>query len=220
MFRNLEIRWKLAALLVLPLVGLIVFASSQLHASATRQAQADRLNRLSGLAVDLTGLTDALQQERATSSGYMASARRRFLADMTSDRRVTDRAARALHSRVGTLPLADYSPRLQSDLNDAVRRLDELRDWRRSLDTTSPAVTRVVNFYGELLDSLLAVIAAIGVEPGSEGFAASVAALVEISRAKEAASQSTSLLLTALIRREFGAGEYQRFASLVGAEDS
>jgi Nitrate and nitrite sensing/HAMP domain len=220
MFRNLEIRWKLTALLVLPLVGLIVFASFQLHASAARQAQADRLNRLSGLAVDLSGLTDALQQERATSSGYMASGRRRYLADMASDRRVTDRAARSLRSRVGTLPLADYSPRLQTDLNDAVRRLGELRDWRRSMDTTSPAVTRVVNFYGELLDSLLAVIAAIGVEPGSEGFAASVAALVEISRAKEAASQSTSLLLTALIQREFGAGEYQRFASLVGAEDS
>src|SRR5215218_773303 len=73
MFRNLEIRWKLAALLVLPLLGLIVFASSQVHASASRQQRADRLNRLSALAVDVTGLTDALQQERATSSGYVAS---------------------------------------------------------------------------------------------------------------------------------------------------
>jgi hypothetical protein len=220
MFRNLEIRWKLAALLVLPLLGLIVFASSQVHASASRQQRADRLNRLSALAVDVTGLTDALQQERATSSGYVASERRRYQSDMTADRGLADTAARSLRSRVGALPLADYSPRLQRDLNDALRRLGELQGWRRSMDTSSPAVTRVVNFYGELLDSLLAVTATIGVEPGSEGFAASVAALVEISRAKEAASQSTSLLLTALIQRQFGPGEYQRFASLVGAEDS
>ena len=220
MFRNLEIRWKLAVLLVLPLVGLIVFASSQVHASASGQARADRLNRLSGLAVDLSGLADALQQERATSSGHMASGRGRYQDDMTTDRRVADKAALALRSRVGTLDLTDYSPRLQGDVNDALRRLGELGGWRRSMDTSSLAVTRVVNFYGELLDSLLAVIAAIGVEPGSEGFAASVAAMVEISRAKEAASQSTSLLLTALIQREFGPGEYQRFANLVGAEDS
>jgi hypothetical protein len=220
MFRNLEIRWKLAALLVLPLVGLLVFASSQVHASASRQRRADRLNRLSALAVDVTGLTDALQQERASSSGFMASQRRRYERDMTADRALVDRAARSLRSRVGTLPLADYSPRLRRDLDEVIRRLGELQDWRGSMDTSPLAVTRVVNFYGEVLDSLLAVIADIGVEPGSEGFADSVAALVEISRAKEAASQSTSLLLTALIQRQFGPGEYQRFASLVGAEDS
>jgi signal transduction histidine kinase len=220
MFRNLEIRWKLAALLVLPLVGLLVFASSQVHASASRQRRADRLNRLSALAVDVTGLTDALQQERASSSGFMASQPRRYERDMTADRALVDRAARSLRSRVGTLPLADYSPRLRRDLDEVIRRLGELQDWRGSMDTSPLAVTRVVNFYGEVLDSLLAVIADIGVEPGSEGFADSVAALVEISRAKEAASQSTSLLLTALIQRQFGPGEYQRFASLVGAEDS
>jgi Nitrate and nitrite sensing/HAMP domain len=220
MFRNLEIRWKLAALLVLPLVGLIVFASSQVHASASRQRQADRLNRLSALAVDVTGLTDALQQERATSSGYIASGRRRYQSEMTADRGQADRAERSLRSRVGTLSVGDYSPRLQRDLNDAVRRLGELQGWRRLMETSPLAVTRVVNSYGELIDSLLDVIAAIGVEPGSEGFAANVAALVEISHAKEAASQSTSLLLTALLQRQFGPGEYQRFATLVGAEDS
>jgi Nitrate and nitrite sensing/HAMP domain len=220
MFRNLEIRWKLAALLVLPLVGLIVFASSQVHASASRQRQADRLNRLSALAVDVSGLTDALQQERATSSGYIASGRRRYQSKMSADRGQADRADRSLRSRVGMLPLEDYSPRLQRDLNDAVRRLGELQGWRRLMETSPLAVTRVVNSYGELIDSLLAVIAAIGVEPGSEGFAANVAALVEISQAKEAASQSTSLLLTALLQRQFGPGEYQRFATLVGAEDS
>jgi CHASE3 domain sensor protein len=220
MFRNLEIRWKLATLLVVPLVGLIAIAATQVYASASRQQRADRLNRLSALAVDVTGLTDALQQERATSSGYVASGQQRYQREMTADRAEADKAARALRSRVGTLPLADYSPRLQRDLNDAIRRLGELPDWRGSMETSSLAVTRVVSFYGELLDSLLAVIAAIGVEPGSEGFADSVAALVEISRAKEAASQSTSLLLTALIQRQYGPGEYQRFASLVGAEDS
>ena len=220
MFRNLEIRWKLAALLVLPLVGLIVFASSQVRASTSRQQRADRLNRLSALAVDVTGLTDALQQERATSSGYVASRRGRYQSEMPADRGQADRAIHSLRSRVDRLSLADYSPRLQGDLSDALRRLDELERWRRSMDTSSLAVTRVGNFYGELIDSLLAVIAAIGVEPGSEGFAASVAALVEISGAKEAASQSTSLLLTALIQRQFGPGEHQRFASLVGAEDS
>jgi methyl-accepting chemotaxis protein len=169
MFRNLEIRWKLAALLVLPLVGLIVFASSQVHASASRQQRADRLNRLSALAVDVTGLTDALQQERASSSGFMASQRRRYERDMTADRGLVDKAARSLRSRVGTLPPADYSPRLRRDLDDVVRRLGELQGWRVSMDTAPLAVTRVLNFYGQVLDSLLAVIADIGVEPGSEG---------------------------------------------------
>src|SRR6266545_3188230 len=143
MFRNLQIRSKLGAILVLPLVALIVFASLQVGSSISRRAEANRTNLLTGLANRLTALTDSLQQERATSTGYVASGKGKFRPEMMQSRAKADRNAASLR-----------------------------------------------------------------------------AALVEISRAKEAASQSTSLLFAALIKGEFGPGDYPRFATLVGEESS
>jgi hypothetical protein len=221
MFRNLQIRSKLGAILVLPLVALIVFASLQVGSSVARRSEANRTNRLTGLAVRLTALTDALQTERATSTGYVASQKAKFRPEMMKARTQTDRATTVLRDGVNDLDLGDYSQRLQSDIADTSRRLDGLGSWRNLLDGADlPVVTRVESFYGELLQSLLTVIADAGNEPGSRSVKADIAALVEISRAKEAASQSTSLLFAALIQHRFGPGEYQRFATLVGEESS
>jgi signal transduction histidine kinase len=221
MFRNLQIRSKLGAIVVVPLVALIVFASLQVGSSISQRTQANRSNRLTSLAVRLTALTDSLQQERATSTGYIASQTKSFRPDMMTNRAQVDRGAAALRQSLVDLDASEYSQRLQSDIADTTRRLDGLTAWRGTLDGNNlPVVARVESFYGELLQSLLTVISDIGNEPGSRSVKADIAALVEISRAKEAASQSTSLLFAALIAKQFGPGDYQRFASLVGEESS
>jgi signal transduction histidine kinase len=221
MFRNLQIRSKLGAILVLPLVALIVFASLQVGSSISRRAEANRTNLLTGLANRLTALTDSLQQERATSTGYVASGKGKFRPEMMQSRAKADRNAASLRDGLVDLDVSDYSARLRGDIADSSRRLNGLANWRTQLDGADlPTVTRVESFYGELLTSLLAVIADIGNEPGSRSVKADIAALVEISRAKEAASQSTSLLFAALIKGEFGPGDYPRFATLVGEESS
>ncbi len=220
MFRNLQIRSKLGAILVLPLAALLVFASFQVGASVSNRAAADRLNRLTGLAVRLTEVADKLQQERSTSSGFVASNQKRFQQEMVDSRGRVDREVGALRTNVAQLDLSEYSERLRTDLNDVLRRVGELETWRTSLDGQDIPVSRVVNFYGEMLQSLQAVIADIGVERGSENVKADIAALVEISRAKEAASQSTGVLLTAMLQKRFVSGDYQRFATLVGEEDA
>src|SRR6266511_74009 len=164
MFRNLQIRSKLGAILVLPLVALIVFASLQVGSSISRRAEANRTNLLTGLANRLTALTDSLQQERATSTGYVASGKGRFRPEMMQSRAKADRNAASLRDGLVDLDVSDYSARLRDDIADSSRRLDGL--------------------------------------------------------AKEAASQSTSLLFAALIKGEFGPGYYPRFATLVGEESS
>lgn len=77
MFGNLQIRSKLLAIVAVPLLALVAFASVQVVSSVRSRAHADRLNRATQLASNLTALVDALQRERAISRGYMASARGR-----------------------------------------------------------------------------------------------------------------------------------------------
>src|SRR5262245_53631343 len=130
MFRNLQIRSKLGAILVVPLVALIVFASLQVGSSISQRTQANRSNRLTSLAVRLTTLTDALQQERATSTGYVASQTQSFRPDMMTNRAQVDRGVAALRQSLVDLNVSEYSQRLQSDIADTTRRLDGLAAWR------------------------------------------------------------------------------------------
>src|SRR6266496_3694434 len=100
MFRNLQIRSKLGAILVLRLAA----------------------------------LADALQQERAISSGYVASRKSgSYHADMMNGRAAVDRGTASLRKTLVRLDLSDYSQRLQTDLGDASRRLDGIGNWRLSL---------------------------------------------------------------------------------------
>ena len=76
MFRNLQIRSKLGAILVLPLVALIVFASLQVGSSISQRTQANRSNCLTHSRLGepsptapamrgvLAGATHALDQPR------------------------------------------------------------------------------------------------------------------------------------------------------------
>jgi hypothetical protein len=86
MLQNLQIRSKLAALLILPLVALTVFASTQVVTAVRNSADAGRVNAVSHFSEDLVNLADALQRERALTMGFVASQRTANYGTMISDR--------------------------------------------------------------------------------------------------------------------------------------
>ena len=216
----MQIRSKLVAILVLPLLGLTVFAGSQVLTSVSTSVDADRLNRAAQLASGLTAVVDALQRERAVSSGYAASAEHAGDETMAADRVLADTALRSFRRGVRALDSHGFSSRLRHDLAGANARLDQLSAFRATLDHGPVAPERVAQFYGGLLESLLVVVGDISAEQGSSRLGGNVAALVAVARAKEAASQGQGLLLAALTASSFTSADYQRFAALAGAEQA
>ncbi len=213
MFQNLQIRSKLVAILILPLLAVTVFASSQVRASVSRRVDADRLNRAAQLASGLTALADALQRERAVTGGYVAGGKRTGHDAMIAGRVQTDTALRSFRHGVRALDGGGLSGRLGRDLAGAASRLDQLGGFRDTVDRRPAATQEVARVYGGLLESLLGVVGAISAEHGGN-----VAALMAIARAKEAASQAQDLLFAALSAGRFAAADYQRFAALTGEE--
>src|SRR6266545_998279 len=108
MLRNLQIRSKLVAILVLPLLALAVLASNQAISRISASASADRLARITQFgAVSLTDLVDALQRERAVTNWYVASGHRRNFGTMIADRVLVNEAAHALEASVRQVDLTD-----------------------------------------------------------------------------------------------------------------
>ena len=75
MIRNMQIRSKLIAVLVIPLVALTVLAALGIGAAVSRGVQADRVNDQTAFAISLSNLVHQLQRERDLSAAWVGSGR-------------------------------------------------------------------------------------------------------------------------------------------------
>ena len=220
MFRNLQIRSKLLAIVVVPLLALVVFASAQVVSSVRSRVEADRLNRATQFASSLTALVDSLQRERAISGGYVASGKRANFGTMIADRVLVNTALQSFQRNLRLLDSSGFSAQFSRDLGTANASLRDLTDFRSRMETQPLSSLQVAGYYGSQIDALLAVIGDIGAQQGSGSLGSNVDALVAAARAKEAASQSQGLLFAVLTAGAFGPEEYQQFASLTGEEQA
>src|SRR4029453_14248400 len=75
MIRNMQIRSKLIAVLLLPLVWLGVLAAIGVRANVSRGVQADRVNDQTAFATSISSLVHELQRERDLSAAWVGTGR-------------------------------------------------------------------------------------------------------------------------------------------------
>jgi Nitrate and nitrite sensing len=219
-FRNVQIRSKLLAIVAVPLLALMVFATVQAVSSVRSRVEADRLNRATQFASSLTALVDALQRERAISRGYVAGGKRANDGTMIADRVLVDTALQSFQENLRSLEERGFSAQFRRDVQSASASLRGLTGFRSRMESQPLNSLQVAGFYGTEIDALLAVIGDIGAQQGSSSLGNNVDALVAAARAKEAASQSQGLLFSVLTAGTFGPEEYQQFAALTGEEQA
>jgi hypothetical protein len=76
MFQNVQIRSKLIAILVGPLLALTILSSVGIGTNLAQSAEADRVNRLSLFTGKISALVNELQEERSRSLVYLGPPRR------------------------------------------------------------------------------------------------------------------------------------------------
>jgi Nitrate and nitrite sensing len=216
-FRNVQIRSKLLAIVLVPLLALVVFATVQVVSSVQSRIEADRLNRATRFASSLTALVDALQRERAISRGYVASAKSANYGTMIAGRVLVDTALQSFQKNLRSLDTSGFSAQFRGDLQTASATLGDLTGLRSRMESQPLTSLQVAGYYGSQIDALLAVIGDIGAQQGSGSLGNNVDALVAAAKAKEAASQSQGLF-SVLTAATFGPEEYQQFATLTGEE--
>jgi signal transduction histidine kinase len=220
MFRNLQIRSKLVAIVLIPLLALMAFATAHAVSSVRPRVEAERLNRATEFAETLTALVDALQRERAISSGFIGSARRTSYGTMITDRLVVNSALQSFDKSVRSLDTAGFSAQFRGDLTTASASLGELNGFRAEIESQSISPAQVAAGYGTEIETLLDVMGDISEQEGSGSLGKGVDALVAVSRAKEAASQGQGTLFAVLSEGRFGTDDYQRFVTAGGEEQA
>src|SRR6266542_2054499 len=212
MLQNLQIRSKLAAILLVPLAAVIVLSSIGIGSSVNRAVKASRAQNVSEFAVTLTALVHELQKERSLAAGYVGGGKSIGYTELAAQWANVDRQVVEFAREARKLQLSGYNPQLRQRLRNVVSELAKLDAQRQGIDQNPDiTVAATLNLYDTIIQDILDVNGEIAVGSGNERLLRTVSAFVALSRMKNAVVSAGHFDATQL--------QYPQFTRYVEAED-
>jgi signal transduction histidine kinase len=222
MLQNLQIRSKLAAILLVPLVAVIVLSAIGIGSSVNRAVKASRAQNVSEFAVTLTGLVHELQKERSLAAGYVGGGKSAGYTELAAQWANVDRQVVEFARQARELQLSGYDPRLRQDLRNVVGELAKLDAQRQGIDQNSDiTVAGTLNLYDAIIQDILGVNGEIAVGSDNQRLLRTMSAFVALSHMKDAVDLQRSYMDAVFSAGHFDAGQlqYQQLSRYVEAED-
>ncbi len=194
MLRNLGIRWKILAILALPVLVLLLAGgviSYQALASARTASQA---GALAAAGDEFSALVNALQTERQISVSAISAAGRGnpVGGDLGRARAATDAASRDFRQAVAAAQIDQLSVEAASALYRSEHGHARLATVRSGVDRPATAqwaatADLVTNTYDQIIDAYVLLPAAIGATLSDRGQAARLASFTQLAQVVEGA---------------------------------
>ncbi len=204
--RNWRVPWRLIALITIPTVVAMAFAGLRVAAAASSAANFGRSAQLAALGQQVTGLAQAMEDERDLSANFIADGRP--AADRATLRRQYA-VANAWAQRVGAQMRGvggAFPAQTQADAAAVIARIADLPNLRSyAMSGNAPAITVITNYTLALAD-LFTFDDAIAQQAGSSALVTSVRTLGSLSRMKDQASLQRAILEAALVSGQFQPG--------------
>ena len=204
--RNWRVPWRLIALIAIPTVVAMAFAGLRVAAAAGSAANFGRSAQLAALGQQVTGLAQAMEDERDLSANFIADGRP--AADRATLRRqyaVTNAWAQRVGAQMRGVGSA-FPAQTQADAAAVIARIADLPNLRSyAMAGNAPAITVITNYTLALAD-LFTFDDAIAQQAGSSALVGSVRTLGSLSRMKDQASLQRAILEAALVSGQFQPG--------------
>jgi hypothetical protein len=202
--QNWRVPSRLIALIVLPTVAGMIFAGLRVGVAAGNAATFGRVEQLAALGQQVTGLAQAMEDERDSTATFIAANRPASgLAALHRTYNVTDAmAARVtrLANGIGTA----FPAQTRAAAAAVTARTADLPALRSYASAGHAPPSVVINDYSLALTDLFTLDDDIAQEGGNAALIGSVRALGSLSRMKDQASQQRAILATA-----FAAGQFE-----------
>jgi methyl-accepting chemotaxis protein len=204
--RNWPVTWRLIALIAIPTVVAMAFAGLRVTAAAGSAANFGRSAQLAALGQQVTGLAQAMEDERDLTANFIAADRP--AADRPALQRqyaVTDAWAQRVGAQMRDVGGA-FPAQTQTDAAAVMARIADLRNLRSYAAAGHAPALAVITNYSLALADLFTFDDAIAQQAGSAGLVGRVRTLGSLSRMKDQASQQRAILEAALASRQFQPG--------------
>ncbi len=209
--KNWRVRWRLLALVIIPTVAAIVFGGVRIQAARDTSADFARVAHLAALGGDVTALTDAIEDERDLTAGFIAASQggsgaeaKILLGQLGRQYAVTGAELATVRQQAAQIGPA-YPAVARTDLSFALSRVSALSDLR-GLAHSEFLPQPMIADYSDVVSTLLAFDDDIAAGSSSAQLAQTVSSLGSLAQLAEQASQQRATLYAALLPGQFGPG--------------
>src|SRR2546421_1119648 len=196
--RDWSVSWRLIAVIVLALGMGLVFGGLRVSVAAGNAAQFGRVSQLANLAQQVTGLVQALENERDETTGLLPITKPK---DLQRWYDATNGAAAQVRSLATGID-GSYPANIQSRVASVVSVITNLSALRSTAQASQSALA-VIADYSPPITNMIALNGEIAQGTSDASLASDVQALNSLSLAKDQAAQQRALLFNALSQQIF-----------------
>src|SRR5690242_8256501 len=211
--RDWPVSWRLIALIVLALIMGLVFGGLRVAAAAGSAAQFGRVSQLASLGQQVTGLVQALQDERDETTGVSSGGNPGALEPWYHKTDAAAARVRGLAAGVG----GSFPANIQASVSTVLAVINDLGDLRKTAQASQDALAVIANYAAPIGDMItLNDLIAQGISDPS--LVNDVRTLNSLSLAKDEAAQQRALFFHTFTDQFFGDGEQQALTTALSEE--
>ena len=211
--RDWPVSWRLVAVIVLALLMGLVFGGLRVTAAAGSAAQFGRVSQLASLGQQVTGLVQALQDERDETTGVSSGGSPDTLKPWYHATDVAAARVRTLAAGVG----GSFPANIQASVSTVLSVINHLGELRKTAQASQDALAVIANYAAPISDMItLNDLTAQGTSDSV--LVNDVRTLNALSLAKDEAAQQRALFFHTFTDQFFGDGEQQALTTALSEE--
>lgn len=219
---NMLLKWKLATVLFVPIVGLVWFAQAELRRSYTVSTETKQIFQLVGLSVKVSELVHELQKERGATAVFMGSKGSKFSSELPKQQKNTDTAAAKLKSSLKDFQIDAglFDKRFKVQLDKTFASLDLLEEKRALINKQNIEIDTAIAYYSRMNGNLLSIVELLPSLSSVGEVNNAAISYVTFLQSKERAGIERAVLSSTFGLDTFASGMYEKFVSIIAVQES
>lgn len=213
---NVSLRIKMLIMVVVPLVGMFIFAAREITGKTANMHNLQATSILTTYAVKSGSLIHELQKERGLSTGFLSSKGEKFRVELAKQRGDTDGQINELRKfrTANTDKLEGGKERL--DVSDTL--LEKLASTRVAVDGLKLEPNESLDYYTRTISSYLDIIAQLTIQSLNPDITREAVAYQAFLNVKEQAGLERAALNEVFATNRFDDKTYQRYVGIMASQ--
>jgi methyl-accepting chemotaxis protein len=220
LMKNTKIGMRIVMALLLPVLGMLFFASSTVLEKSQMSDDMGKVLELAHVAPDVSALVHEIQKERGTSAGFIASKGVKFKDTLPGQRKLTDEKFAVLEQTLGSFDASSFSAALVSKIATAQKALTELKGTRDQISNLEITVPQMAGYYTPTIGKLLSIVEEMGSLSTNNDVTNAIAAYTMFLQGKERAGIERAMGAGGFSAGEFKPGIYRKFLQLIAMQNT
>jgi len=217
---NLKLSHKLALMVLVPLIVMIGFASTQSISAFSLRQTTVQLQTMSELSVNISNLVHELQKERGMTAGFIGSGGKKFGDTIKGQRQETNNKLEVLKHFLSGFDSSALGAQFQDNLGKTLERLGQLENKRNAVDAFTLKLGDALGYYTGNNAALLGLITTLSTLSPEEELAIMTAAYANYLQGKERAGIERAVLANVFGKGQFSGGLFNKFMSLITVQNT